>query len=175
MFDAIRKYLFHHGGTAFGSTRPSSSRAEAQARRENTEKRGNASVGRTNPSPAGADPIALLGNAIEGLTYPSESDEPFEVVRWENPGGGDLGMVLGDHVVKGRRVKGVSVDEFFSPLKDADEAARYEALRRTIESMLDQPAVFRVGDGEVRVDVYVLGFVRSDRSIAGVHTVSVET
>ena len=121
------------------------------------------------------DDIAKLKAAVDGLTYPSESDEPFDVVRWENPGRVDVAVLAGEHVGKGRKVKQVPVDEFFEALREADDAERHEQLRRTLEGVVRDVKVFRVGDGEVSVDVYVLGSSRVDRSVVGVHTVSVET
>ena len=121
------------------------------------------------------DVIAKLKVAVEGLTYPSESDEPFDVVRWDNPGGLAIQAVVGQHAAKGRKIKQVSVDDFFAALKDSDDVERYVSLRKTLESVTRGLRVFRVGEGEVRVDVYVVGNSTDGRSVVGVHTVSVET
>jgi len=121
------------------------------------------------------DDIAKLKAAVEGLTYPSESDEPFEVVRWENLGRVDMAVLVGEHGGKGRKVKQVGINEFFEGLREADDAEGYEQLRRTLEGVARDVKVLRVGDGEVSVDVYVLGSSRADRSVVGVHTVSTET
>jgi hypothetical protein len=122
-----------------------------------------------------ADPLDMLRAAVKGLTYPSESDEPFDVMRWENPKGADIPTVLAANVGKGRAIREVSVDEFFGQLEDADETLRYRALRATLESMASGVRPFRVGEGDVRVDVYVLGQCKIDKLIVGVHSVSVET
>jgi hypothetical protein len=121
------------------------------------------------------DDIAKLKEAVAGLTYPSESDEPFEVVRWENPGRVDVAGWVGEHGGKGRKVKQVGISDFFEALRETDDAERYELLRRTFQDVARDVKVFRVGDGEVSVDVYVLGNSRTDGSVVGVHTVSVET
>ena len=121
------------------------------------------------------DDIAKLKAAVEGLTYPSESDEPFEVVRWENLGRVDMAVLVGEHGGKGRKVKQVAVDKFFEALREADDAERYEQLRWTLEGIARDLKVIRIGDGEVRVDVFVLGSSQADRSVVGVHTVSTET
>jgi hypothetical protein len=121
------------------------------------------------------DAMKKLKAAVQGLTYPSESDEPFDVVRWENPQGLDPARVLEAKVGKGRNVRAVSPDEFFGALRDADDAERYAALRKVLELVVQQLKVFRVGEGEVTVDVYVVGLAKADRSVVGVHTVSVET
>jgi len=121
------------------------------------------------------DPLGGLKEAIEGLTYPSESDEPFDVVRWVGVEGDDVGAVLRAKVGKGRTVREVPVDVFFGQLEEADEVLRYRALRATLESIAKGVRAFRVGEGEVRVDVYVLGMIPLDKSVVGVHSVSVET
>ncbi len=121
------------------------------------------------------DVIAKLKAAVEGLTYPSESDEPFDVVRWENINGLPIESLVARHAAKDRKIKQVAVEDFFAALKDSDDAGRYESLRKVLASVTREVTVFRVGEGEVRVDAYVLGSSTADRSIVGVHTVSVET
>jgi hypothetical protein len=121
------------------------------------------------------DAMKKLKAAVQGLTYPSESDEPFEVIRWENPQGLDPERVLEAKVEKGRKVRAVPPDEFFGALREADDAQRYEALRKVLESVVQQIKVFRVGEGEVKVEVYLVGLAKADRAVVGVHTVSVET
>src|SRR5690242_10425970 len=99
------------------------------------------------------DDIAKLKAAVDGLTYPSESDEPFEVVRWENPGRVDVAALVGEHGGKGRKAQQVGIHEFFEALREVDDAERYEQLRRTLQGVARDVKVFRVGDGEVSVDV----------------------
>ena len=122
-----------------------------------------------------ADLLAKLNAAIDGLTYPSESDEPFDVVYWENPNKTPLQALIAEKAANSRKVKTVPVDEFFTQLLEADAAPQFQILRRTIQSVARNIQVFRVGEGEVRVDVYVIGQTNPDQSVVGVHTLSVET
>ena len=77
-----------------------------------------------------------LRKAIEGLTYPSESDEPFDVVVWDGPAGKAVGDVVRERVGAGRKVRPVSVEDFFKQLEGAEEAARYRALRESLSKSL---------------------------------------
>ena len=115
-----------------------------------------------------------MAKAVAGLTYPSESDEPFDVVCWENPEGRTVADVLAARIGTRRKIRVVPVEEFFGQLEASEDAPRYRALRRTIETLLKDVAAFRVGEGEVRVDVYVIGRM-GEKWVAGVHSVSVET
>jgi hypothetical protein len=66
----------------------------------------------------------------------------------------------------------VPVDQFFGELEATDDAQRYRALRRVLESTLSGLRVFRLGF--VKVDVYLVGRTRSGLW-GGLHTTSVET
>jgi hypothetical protein len=121
------------------------------------------------------DLLAKLKSAVEGLTYPSESDEPFDVVCWENPKNAPLQQLVTQRAGSDRPVKTVAVDEFFAQLQGSDDAKRFHLLRRTIQAIARGVQVFRSGEGEVRVDVYLIGYANTDQSVVGVHTVSVET
>lgn len=118
--------------------------------------------------------LRALAQAVSGLTYPSESDEPFEVFRWPAADGTTAREAIAAHVRPGRRIVQLPVDQFFSQLDDADDAPRFRRLRKTLESQLKDLAVFRVGEGEVQVDVYLIGRL-PDGDWAGLHTVSIET
>jgi hypothetical protein len=123
-----------------------------------------------DPSPE----IEQLKKAVEGLTYPSESDEPFDVFFWDAKGSASAKDQVVVHAGKGRGIEEVPVEKFFADLKDSEDADRFEKLRHVLESQLAGLKVFRVGTGEVRVDVYLIGKTRSGEW-AGLHTVSVET
>jgi hypothetical protein len=118
------------------------------------------------------DAIRTLRQAVDGLTYPSDSDEPFDLFIWD--AGGTARQTVAAHAGADRRVEEVEVQSFFAQLDDADDAPRYRALQKTMASSLDDLSVFRVGEGEVRVDIYLLGKMASGQW-AGVHTVSIET
>lgn len=116
--------------------------------------------------------VDALRKAVDGLTYPSESDEPFDVFEWDATGTA-LEQVAA-HAGKGRQIENVPVETFFAQLDQADEAPRYRELQRLLSTSLNSFAIFRAGAGEVRVDVYLIGKL-NDGHWAGVHTVSVET
>jgi hypothetical protein len=117
------------------------------------------------------DELKSLEKTVAGLTYPSESDVPFDVLSW--PAGGETAR---DAVVanagRSRPVEEVPVEQFFSELEETDDAVRYRELRRALEAALSDLRVLRVGS--VKVDVYLVGRTRSG-AWAGLHTTSVET
>src|SRR5882724_729209 len=97
--------------------------------------------------------MEALRRAVAGLLYPSESDEPFDVFRWE-------GKVAAREQVarragKGKAVVEQTVGEFFAALEGSDEAERFRKLREVMEGSLKSLQVFR--GGGVRGDVYVVG------------------
>ena len=119
------------------------------------------------------DELAELRKAIDGLIYPSESDAPFDVFRWDDKGGGSAkAQVIAHTGAADEPVEEMSLDAFFAPLAGATDAARFSQLRRALESTLSAPAVIRVG--ERKIDIYLIGRTRSG-AWAGVHTTSVET
>ena len=116
--------------------------------------------------------LDTLRKAVDGLTYPSESDEPFDVFEWDATG--TAREQVAAHAGKGRQIENVPVENFFAQLDQADEAPRYRELQRLLSTWLNSFAIFRAGAGEVRVDIYLIGKLNDGRW-AGVHTVSVET
>ncbi|HSU67066.1 MAG TPA: nuclease A inhibitor family protein [Tepidisphaeraceae bacterium] len=121
-----------------------------------------------------ADELQPLKKAVDGLTYPSESDEPFEAFVWKPAGAPSARDAVVAHGGKDRAIAQVAVEQFFSQLDDTDDAKRYRALQKTLQSTLADLAIFRVGEGEVRVDVYLVGKTHAG-NWAGLHTVSIET
>lgn len=118
------------------------------------------------------DPLEPLRQAIDGLTYPSESDEPFDVFRWDATGAARDQVAA--HAGNGRKIEAVPVDAFFSQLDDADDAERFRALRRVLESTLKDLQIFRAPGADAEVDVFLVGRLPSG-NWAGLHTRSVET
>ena len=122
-----------------------------------------------------------LETAVEGLLYPSESDEPFRYICWqgvEELNSTRLLDLLGLPAETG--VESQSPDDFFAELVEEQEgwgdaekadAERYQALRRILEAHLDSLHIFRVG--EVEVGIYLLGHCEGD--LVGLRTLSVET
>ena len=115
-----------------------------------------------------------LTKASAGLLYPSESDEPFDALAWPGGTAASARQAIAAHVGPGRKIQEVPVDRFFADLRGADDAGRFDELRRVLESNLDGLSVFRVGDGEVQVDIYLIGKTRAG-DWTGLHTVSIET
>ena len=127
--------------------------------------------------------LDALAEACEGLRYPSESDAPFEPFLW---GAVPEGEAIEERVVtdaakrrrKGRhrgasrRVEEVTAGHVFGQLEETEDAAGFKRLRRSIESLLTDVRVFRVG--AVKVEVYVVGRTPQG-NWAGLRTTSVET
>jgi hypothetical protein len=124
------------------------------------------------PKPDEPPEVNALREATAGLEYPSESDAPFDVFRWPG-GGGSAREAVAAHA-GARKIEEVTVDEFFQQLEGSEDADRFRQLRRVLESQLSGLKIFRVGAGEVKVDVYLVGRARSGDWV-GLHTVSVET
>jgi hypothetical protein len=114
------------------------------------------------------DELAAIKKASDGLTYPSESDAPFDVFRWPAKDS------VASHLGAARKVEEVAIDAFFAELIESDDGARYKQLRRALESQLKELRIFRVGVGEPKVDVYLVGRTHAG-DWAGLHTTSVET
>ena len=118
--------------------------------------------------------IEQLRKAVEGLTYPSESDEPFDVFHWGATGTASAKDQVLAHAGSNRAIVEVPINTFFDQLEGSDDIARFRQLQRLLQAMLSELKVFRVGAGQVRVDVYLIGKTRAgDR--AGLHTGSIET
>jgi hypothetical protein len=123
------------------------------------------------------DAAATIQKASAGLLYPSESDAPFDLVRWEAAKGDPTPAAVAGIGSKGRKkgrpVEEVSPDEFFAPLAETDDAARFKSLEQVLRKTLTDLKVYRVG-GAAKVEVYVLGRAASGEWL-GLHTTSVET
>ncbi len=118
-----------------------------------------------------ADDLKDIGNAINGLTYPSESDEAFDLFQWGSAAGNAQAQVLAHARVR-QPIAEVHVNDFFAALDGTDDAARFRDLRRALEASLTDLRVFRVG--KIRVEIYIVGKTKAGQW-AGVHTTSVET
>jgi Nuclease A inhibitor-like protein len=123
-----------------------------------------------------------LQEATAGLLFMSESDYPFEVIRWS--GSEQLSpeylqrMAGADSSAK---VEETTVNEFFhvsageQEWKDEAELAearRYQRLRNLLEESLKDIKVYHMG--EINIQVYVVG--KSEKgNWVGVFTRAVET
>jgi hypothetical protein len=129
------------------------------------------------------DALPQIQNAIKGLLFMSETDAPFEVIRWTRREptltGADLRSLVGNN--SNATVEEVSVAEFFGDLTqdqewhDADDkktVSQYRNLLAVLNSNLTELKVFKIG--EVKVDIYVVGRTTGG-DWAGVKTKAVET
>lgn len=127
--------------------------------------------------------MQTLEQAIDGLLYMSESDEPFEVVQW--PGDGkpvDAQKLLKLTSSKpGTPIIVMYLEDFFSDLTvdqqwygDEEKATteKYRNLEASIRQNLSDIQVFKIG--KTQVDIYIIG-TTMDGDWAGVKTTSVET
>lgn len=120
------------------------------------------------------DPLEELKKACAGLEYPSESDAPFDLVQWPATSNDSAQSQVASHAGPNRRISEVPADRFFGDLNDSEDAPRFIALRRALEANLSGLKIFRAGEGEVKVDIYLVGKTASG-GWAGLHTTSVET
>lgn len=135
-------------------------------------------------SPTTPDPglRERLERAVEGLTYGSESDRPFEFFFL--PGGGDAppgAVAFGELMGAAGAVEERGLDDFFmrhvETIDPADTEAhhmrpRYEALREMLRTELRGTTVYRTG--RVEVQCYVVGG-DGKGNLTGVRTVAIET
>jgi len=117
---------------------------------------------------------AKLTKAVDGLMYPSESDEPFDVIQWGTAGPTNAKEQVDAHVAPGRKIESVPLDDFFGQLTESDDADRYKQLRALLEKNLTNVGAFRVAGAGAKVDVYLIGQSKAAGWV-GVHTVSIET
>lgn len=138
----------------------------------------------TESSSAAPDPALRerLERAVEGLTYGSESDRPFEFFFL--PGGGDAppgAEAFGRRIGAPGAVEERGLDDFFMRHAETSDPAdteaqrirpRYEALREMLRTELRGTTVYRTG--RVEVQCYVVGG-DGKGNLAGVRTVAIET
>src|SRR4051794_14917989 len=113
-----------------------------------------------------SETAAALQKAAADLTFPSESDEPWEAFAWPDA----AGEPNANEVKKRSRHKGNAtveertVDELFRPLVEEQDwfgdeekaaAAKNRELFEAVKRLLANPKVIRVG--ERRIAVYVIG------------------
>lgn len=127
--------------------------------------------------------LTALEQAIEGLSYMSESDMPFTVVHWEGTGrplDANLLLKLTDQE-SDTPISVLSPGDFFHLLTTEHDwygeeektiAQQYRALESVICSSLTDVRVFLIG--QVQVAIYIIG-VAPDGQLIGVKTVAIET
>ena len=127
-----------------------------------------------------------LEGAAEGLVYSSESERPFEFVRF-NGAGFPVSEITPDEIANitdslGANVTEITLEELLArhiervDVHDVEGRRlipRYEALRDTLRESFGAVRVFRLGATEVRC--LVLGNDPESGELAGLETVAVET
>ncbi len=128
--------------------------------------------------------LEQLHEATADLLYPSETDAHFEPFLWQNIKDSSFSiekLLLVTRHRKDTPVDGLELTEFFAPVVQEEEwmddseretVARFRALQETLENLLADISVYRVG--VVKVDVYIVGKT-DDGYYAGVSTRLVET
>ncbi len=123
-----------------------------------------------------------LKQATSGLLMMSESDYPFEIIRWEaafDPTAESLRSRAGEAIAA--PVSEQSIDEFFRAAVNerpdqTSEACRtahqYQVLVQLLQENLRDPKVYRIG--ERNIHVYIIGKTASGEWM-GVSTQIVET
>lgn len=125
----------------------------------------------------------LIAPLIEGLLYPSESDEPIEFLTWERPA--DISLPLGEVsglVGLSQRMEVTECDPFlfwepvtiWHPWYGPDErerTGRFEQLRDLLESRLSSIRYFEIGKTETTLLLTGL----DDGQLCGIKTMAVRT
>jgi hypothetical protein len=129
-------------------------------------------------------PEPPFGDLLKDLFYPSESDEPVDYVEYTI----DFEPPLTVSQVKDLilitpeiYVEEIPEDEFWEPVvtdqewfeeEEKQRTARFVELQHSIQTVLSDRQVFRVG--EIEVDLYLLGR-KTDGCWAGLKTLVVES
>ena len=127
--------------------------------------------------------MAALRQAAAGLTYPSEADEPLEVITWGDAHGtltdAQLWHLFGEDTRA--RIKRVDATRFFDRLihpkrpngqVSPEQAQRFEALFQALKAELTDLEVIEVGQSEVAI--YIIGRTK-DGKLVGIRTGATET
>ena len=128
--------------------------------------------------------VVALKAAAKGVTYESESDEPFEVFQWKAADVGDDLTAAGAAALGG--VAGpaaeLTVEQFFAPLVKAQKwhgdaerevVSKYQALAEAVHAHLAESRVYKIGGGPEKT-IYVVGRSKTG-SWVGLKTTAVET
>ena len=126
--------------------------------------------------------MSELEQATEGLLFMSESDRPFELVRWEGTdeiSSSHLRQLTGE--AEDAPVTVQSLEDFFRTAASEEDwhnaeqradAKKYQALERLLKENLNDIKVYRVG--ETSIPIYIVGKSASG-SWLGLSTRVVET
>src|SRR4051812_30334538 len=121
-----------------------------------------------------SEAIKALEEASEGLSYQSESDEPFTAFTWKKAEGELTADVVRKRARKKGPVEEVSLDDFFADLtaEDAPAVKQYRRLLEAINKNLTGVKVFKVGGRKKAV--FIAGKT-DEGDFAGLRTTAVET
>lgn len=126
--------------------------------------------------------FGALQEATQGLLFMSESDYPFEVIRWN--GSEQLSSEYIQKVAGGDSstfIEESDLDEFFRvPAGEQEwkgkaqlaDARRYQHLRHLLEENLTDIKVYRVG--EISISIFMVG-MSTEGNWLGVSTHAIET
>lgn len=126
--------------------------------------------------------VAALKAATKGLSFPSESDEPIDVVEWPASGKLDEATIvkLGEEDPR-VKVKRITIDELFGNLiasdpddsvEDRKQATNFMHVVDVLKANLTDINVFRVG--QVELNYYVVGTTKAG-TWAGIVAPATET
>lgn len=125
---------------------------------------------------------ARLREAADGLLWLSESESPFEVVRWDGQSITPAKLLqLAGYPAKAP-IEVHSVDDFFAPAtaeqdwygdEEKATAQRYRELVDCLKANLSDIKVYRVGQPP-EIHIYIIGVTR-DGKLVGISTQSIET
>lgn len=125
-----------------------------------------------------------IESLVQDLYYPSESDEPIELVVWPLAGTEPLTVsqvkqclmippdVLVEESSEAAFWEPVLTEQDWYEAEEKQTVARFRTLKEEIEKQVSERQVFRVGQTEI--DVYLLG-KKAEGGWAGLKTKVVET
>jgi hypothetical protein len=140
-----------------------------------------------DPSPNAEDSEDLIQQitaAMVELSWMSETDAPFDVMRWTDipPSGLSREAVLNHARLSPEApIEAISLGDFLAPVtqsqpwhtvEDAHRVKQFRGLQLLLEQTLTQLQVYRCGT--VEIDIYVVGQAHDSRWLV-LHTTAVET
>ncbi len=111
--------------------------------------------------------VEILTEQVEGLFYPSESDEKIKIIDWQADNIAPFDLILFRKYIgvnASEKVEVIPWELFFQPVLEEAEwwtdyekerAAQFSILKETVVSNLSDLTFFRVG--KVEIEIYLLG------------------
>jgi hypothetical protein len=113
-----------------------------------------------------------LRTACKGLLFPSESEAPLEPIAWKSDTLNAKRVLELTSTEPGTTVDETTLADLWQTIPNEDRA-RFDALRKTLESLLSGIKVYKIGE-EAEKTVYIVGKA-TDARWAGLKTSVVET